>query len=71
MIFRWVRKVFKKKNRYDPQPYVEKDTICDLCKYKHECELKVDITTLNDTRRHYMRGIGGICKAIRMEGMDL
>ena len=62
MIFRWIRKVFKKKKKYIPQPYVEKDTICDLCKYKYECDTKMDITTLNDMRRHYIRGWDGRCK---------
>ena len=64
LIFRWVRKVFKKKEKYIPQPYVEKDTKCDLCKYKYECDSKVNITTLNDTRNHYVCGLGGYCKAL-------
>ena len=62
MIFRWARKIFKKKKKYIPQPYVEKDTRCDLCKYKDECEDKIDVTTLNDMRRHYIRSLGGSCK---------
>lgn len=66
MIFGWIRKVFKKKKKYipqnKPQPYVEKETRCDLCAYKYECDSKVDITTLNDMRRHYIRGLGGSCK---------
>ena len=62
MILRLIRKVFKKKEKYIPQPYVEKDTCCDLCKYKYECDSKVDITTLNDMRRHYIRVLGSKCK---------
>ena len=44
------------------EEYHEKDTRCDLCKHecKEDCYL-VEITTLNDTRKHFINGIGFIC----------
>ena len=39
--------------------YKEKDTRCDLCKYecKQDCYL-IEITTIDDTRRNFINGIG-------------
>ena len=62
-MFVWVCKLFKKEKPYIPQPYVEKDTRCDLCKYKDECDAKICSTISLDTREHYIRGLGGECKA--------
>ena len=43
-----------------PREYHETDTECDLCERKNQCEL-LEITTIEDTRRHFVRGIGYIC----------
>jgi len=48
---------YKKK----PEKYVEKDTVCDVCEFKSECNL-TEITGMADTRRHFVRGIGSECK---------
>lgn len=42
--------------------YHEKDTMCDLCKHecKEDCYL-VEITTRDDTRKHFINGIGFVC----------
>lgn len=47
--------------------YIEKDTKCDLCDNRSECEdYLIDCTHSEDTRRHVINGIGHICpKAIR------
>ena len=42
--------------------YVEKDTKCDLCSNRSECEeYLIDCTHSADTRRHVINGIGHIC----------
>ena len=42
--------------------YVEKDTKCDLCDNRNECEdYLLDCTHSSDTRRHVINGIGHIC----------
>ena len=48
--------------------YKEKDTMCDLCKYecKQDCYL-IEITTRDDTRRHFINGIGFVCPLRRKE----
>lgn len=45
-----------------PVEHHEKDTKCDLCTYecKEDCCL-IDITTMEDTRKHFINGIGFIC----------
>ena len=43
-----------------PREYHETDTECDLCDRKNQCEL-LEITHSEDTRRHFIRGIGYIC----------
>ena len=41
---------------------VEKDTKCDLCDNRGECEdYLIDCTHSEDTRRHVVNGIGHIC----------
>ena len=43
-------------------PYAEKDTKCDLCDNRSECEnYLIDRTHSEDTRRHVINGIGYIC----------
>lgn len=45
-----------------PYEYVEKDTKCDLCDNRSECEeYLLDCTHSSDTRRHVINGIGHIC----------
>ena len=48
--------------------YCEKDTMCDLCKCecKKDCCL-IEITTFNDTRRHFINSIGFLCPLRRKE----
>ena len=42
--------------------YVEKDTKCDLCNNRSECEeYLIDCTYSADTRRHVINGIGHFC----------
>ena len=42
--------------------YVERDTRCDLCDNKGECEdYLIDCTRYEDTRRHVINGMGHIC----------
>lgn len=41
--------------------YQETDTKCDKCDLKDECDL-LEITTSSDTRRHYISGLGNVCK---------
>lgn len=41
--------------------YHEEDTKCDLCPYNNECDL-IEITTLRDTRRHFINNIGSVCR---------
>lgn len=45
-------------------PYVERDTECDNCPNKNDCIEKgylVNSTFSQDTREHYIKGIGCIC----------
>ena len=44
-------------------PYiVEKDTECDLCDNRDECEdYLIDCTCYEDTRRHVINGMGHVC----------
>lgn len=67
MIKEFLRELFKihspsKEWMNIPYEYVEKDTKCDLCKHecKEDCYL-IEITTCNDTRRHFINGIGFVC----------
>ena len=50
--------------------YVERDTRCDLCDNKGECEdYLIDCTRYEDTRRHVINGMGHICpKRYKREG---
>lgn len=45
-------------------PYVEEDTECDKCYKKNECIKKgylVNGTFSQDTREHYIKGLGCVC----------
>lgn len=49
--------------KYKPQKYVEKNTKCDKCGYFEECkENLIECTIELDTYRHYIPGIGHVCK---------
>lgn len=70
---KYLKKIFKIHNPskkctkiYDE--YHEIDTRCDLCKneYKKDCYL-IEITTIDDTRRHFINGIGFVCPLRRKE----
>ena len=41
--------------------YKEQDTKCDSCSYLKDCNKTVDITTVYDTRRHFVPGPYGQC----------
>lgn len=36
-LWKIIKKIFKKKQKADPTPRIEKDTKCDKCKYLQEC----------------------------------
>ena len=48
---------------FDQEDYKwnEKDTECDTCEFNNSCEL-IDITTINDTRKHLTKAINTVCK---------
>ena len=47
------------------QKYVEKYTKCDKCKYFKECEeYLLETTNYSDENKHYINGMGHICKLI-------
>lgn len=51
--------------KFRRKPYVEKDTKCDKCKLLQECISAGNVveTTLDvDERRHYIMGLGVLCK---------
>jgi hypothetical protein len=50
--------------KFMPEPYIEKDTACDLCEYQKECGV-IEVTSAYDTRRHYMPSLGTFCKRIK------
>ena len=53
-----------------PVEYHERDTRCDLCDNRGECEdYLIDCTRYEDTRRHVINGMGHICpKKYKGEG---
>lgn len=60
MIREFLRKLFKvhsPSKEWRNIPYEEKDTRCDMCSRKDECDL-LECTSVNDTRKHFipMRG---------------
>lgn len=36
-LWKIIKKIFKKKQKADPTPRIEKDTKCDKCEYLQEC----------------------------------
>ena len=65
-ILNFFKKIFKiNKPQPEFKPYVEKDTVCDKCGRLHLCieeERLLDITRLNDSRQHYVPGMGVFCR---------
>lgn len=48
-----------------PEPYVERFTKCDQCEHLKECQRDgqlIEISTLDDSRDHYISGMGTRCK---------
>lgn len=51
------------KQKYKTEKYVEKYTKCDKCGYFEECkENLIECTVGLDTYRHYVPGMGHVCK---------
>ena len=66
MIKEFLKKIFKihspsKEWMNVPSEYNEKDTECDLCPHKDECDL-IETTRLDDTRRHFVRAPFYMCR---------
>ena len=67
MIKEFFKKIFgihnpSKERTKIPVEYHERDTRCDLCDNKGECEdYLIDCTRYEDTRRHVINGMGHIC----------
>lgn len=63
----FIRKLFGKKTLEISEnyvPYVEEDTECDNCPNKNDCIKKgylVNSTFGQDTREHYIKGLGCVC----------
>ena len=59
-----LEKLFKRKAD-EVKPYVEKDTKCDKCEYLQECIAEgkvIDCRNFEDTRSHYIKGLGSFIK---------
>lgn len=59
-----LEKLFKRKAD-EVKPYVEKDTKCDKCEYLQECIAEgkvIDCRNFEDTRSHYIKGLGSCIK---------
>lgn len=59
-----LEKLFKRKTD-EVEPYVEKDTKCDKCEYLQECIAEgkvIDCRNFEDTRSHYIKGLGSCIK---------
>ena len=67
MLNKIIEKLFGKKipRAKHNEPRVEKDTKCDKCEYIEQCKAEnivVDCTIYEDTRKHYIVGLGAFCK---------
>lgn len=63
MIKKFLKKIFKihsPSKEWTRIPYEEKDTKCDLCDHKDQCDL-LERTSPADTRRHFIPMIGFDC----------
>lgn len=61
------KRIFEKKQKADPTQRIEKDTKCDKCEYLQECIDEgevIDCRTFEDTRSHYIGGLGARCKNV-------
>jgi hypothetical protein len=60
------RKILKsKENRQTVGKYIEKDTECDLCENKNNCIENGNLVFASldlDSREHYIKGIGCVCR---------
>lgn len=64
-LWKIIKKIFKKKQKADPTPRIEKDTKCDKCEHLKTCLDKdnvIDCKTISDTRSHYICGKTGCIK---------
>ena len=69
-LWKIIKKIFKKKQKADPTPHIEKDTKCDKCEYLQECIAEgkvIDCRNLEDTRSHYIKGLGSYAKCDGVE----
>lgn len=66
-VIKLLKSIFKRNKKKPIKPYVEKDTYCDLCKYSYDCDKRLEITKLNDTRRHFVPVMGALCKAMELD----
>ena len=61
-----IKSVFEKKKKDKiNKHYVEFDTRCDKCDRLQEClkdDNLLDVTNTNDSRKHYIRAMGAVCK---------
>ena len=68
MILNIIKRLFKKKEtKY--KPYIERYTECDKCELLEQCkddEYVVNCTIFDDSREHYIRGLGSNCKKINL-----
>lgn len=63
---KWIKSLFHKIevdiNKYE---YIERDTECDKCEFLESCIFDsnaLECTSEEDTRRHYIKGLGSECK---------
>ena len=64
------KRIFEKKQKVDLAPRIEKDTKCDKCEYLQECIDEgevIDCRTFEDTRSHYIKGLGSYTKCNGVE----
>lgn len=56
------------------EPRVEKDTNCDKCEYLEKCKVEkivIDCAGCEDTRSHYIVGLGENCKKAMQKNMAI
>lgn len=66
-LWKIIKKIFEKKQKVATAPRIEKDTKCDKCEYLQECIDEgevIDCRTFEDTRSHYIGGLGARCKNV-------
>lgn len=68
MIVNIIKWIFKKK-KVEYKPYIELDTECDKCEFLYQCKndgYVVNCTIYEDTREHFIRGLGSNCKKMNL-----